>query len=78
MSVSPENICANKSDEVMFICSATGGPGNTFRWENASSGELLTNEEILTVCATKTREYICTVENEAGSDYGNVTLSGKD
>ena len=77
MSISPDSICANKNDRVIFTCSATGGPGNMFRWEDASSGELLTDEEVLTVDATKTQEYICTVENEAGSDSSTATLFRK-
>ena len=61
----------------MFTCSAMGGPGNTFRWEEASSGEVITNEEVLTISTTKTQEYICTVENEAGSDFSIATLFSK-
>ena len=79
MSIFPENICANKNDQVMFTCSATGGPGNMFRWEEALSGEFITDEEVLIIDATnfKTQEYICIVENEAGSDSGTAALSGK-
>ena len=76
MSISPESICANKNDRVMFTCSVTGGPGNMFSWEDASSG-VLTDEEVLTIDATKTQEYICTVENEAGSDTSTATLFRK-
>ena len=61
----------------MFTCSATGGPGNMFRWEEASSVGFITDEEVLTIDATKTQKYICIVENEAGSDSSTATLSGK-
>ena len=77
VSISPENICANTNEQIMFTCSATGGPGNMFRWEEASSGEFITDEEVLTIDATKTKEYICIVVNEAGSDSSTTTLSGK-
>ena len=77
VSISPESICANKTEQVMFTCSATGGPGNTFRWEEALSGGFITDEEVLTIVATKTQEFICIVENAAGSDSGTATLSGK-
>ena len=74
MSITPNEVCAESNEEVMFTCSASLGTGNSFSWEEVASGNTIGSEEVLTVTALSTTQYKCTVENLAGSGCSTATL----
>ena len=78
VSVSPLNMVFSRGDNVTFNCSAQGGPGNTYQWQQ--NGIDLDNEtmEILTVSqisATDGGEYTCVVSNAAGNESASTLLN---
>ena len=76
----PPSINAERNIVEMFTCSAQGGPGNNFTWVKLSDGMVVSNESQLEINVTSAFDgsvYMCTVENNAGSDAANVTLNGE-
>ena len=60
------------------MCSAFGGPNNTFRWY--IDGVMVGNSSVLTievVSAPVGGDYQCTVENSAGSGSATATVNGE-
>ena len=60
------------------MCSAFGGPNNTFRWE--IDGVMVGNTSVLTieiVSASVGGDYQCTVENSAGSGSATAAVNGE-
>ena len=78
VSVSPLNMVFNGGDHVTFNCSAQGGPGNTYQWQQ--NGIDLDNETMQTltvsqISATDGGEYTCVVSNAAGNDSASTLLN---
>ena len=68
-------------DTQTFICSAMGGPGNTFSWTRLSDGVTVGNMSSLTVSVEGADDggmYRCEVTNLAGNGSDTVTLNGED
>ena len=80
MSATPSQIRAVRNTTETFMCSAEGGPGNTFNWTRLSDGGIVSESselEINVVNASVGGSYQCTVENMAGSESAIVSLYGK-
>jgi hemicentin len=74
-SISPQNIITQFGDITTFICSALGGPGNSFQWEG--NGELIGNNSMLIlegIDASHGGTYTCIISNAAGNDSISTTL----
>ena len=68
MAVSPLNTVFSQGDNIALICTAFGGPDNTFQWE--MNGNIIGNDsmlEVMDIDASSGGNYICTVSNAAGS-----------
>ena len=61
-----------------LLCSAMGGPGNTFSWRDASRTLIGSTEEVsISVSdAGDGGNYTCTVGNAAGSEMATTTVNG--
>ena len=80
VTVTPSIVMVNQSESAQFMCTSSGGPGNTFQWYHNGqilSGENSTILNITMVTASNAGEYNCTVSNEAGSDGDVSTLIGE-
>ena len=69
---------AQRNTNYMLMCSAMGGPNNTFVWEK--DGVVVGNLPSLTIEITSASlggDYQCTVENSAGSDSATTTVNGE-
>ena len=77
VEVSPLNQTFDRGDNVMFTCSARGGPDNTFQW--LRNGTELVNETsetffIPTIAFMDGDEYTCMVSNAAGNESVSTFL----
>ena len=75
----PSIINGNQSDNATFICSALGGPSNTFHWTKAGEDVVISGYKlsIVDIAASDGGMYVCVVENPAGNDSITVSLNGK-
>ena len=74
-SISPPNITTQFGDNTTFICSALGGPNNSFQWER--NGETIGNDSMLKledINASHGGTYTCIISNAAGNDSVSTTL----
>ena len=76
MSVTPEQTCSDRSEQVTFVCVATLGSGNSYSWEDTLTGGTIATGQTLTVMAVTSKQYTCRVENLAGSGSFTATLLG--
>ena len=66
---------SRQGDTIILICTAKGGPNNTFRWEK--NGSIAGNDSILKLMAINGSyggDYTCIVSNAAGADSASTTL----
>ena len=73
--MSPLNPVFSRGNSTAFICSAMGGPSNTFQWE--INGNIIGNDsmlEVMDIDASSGGSYTCTVSNAAGSGSASTTL----
>ena len=90
LSVSPEGsatvfpsvINAQVNTSILSICTAEGGPDNTFMWSVVTAegckGTFQEGPVLLTeVDIENGRLFCCHVENAAGYDEANLTINGK-
>ena len=73
--MSPLNSVFSQGNNIALICSAMGGPNNTFQWE--MNGSIVGNDGMLVVMdinASSGGDYTCTVSNAAGNDSASTTL----
>ena len=71
----PLNPVTSRGNSIAFICSAMGGPNNTFQWE--MNGNIIGNDsmlEVMDIDASSGGNYTCTVSNAAGSGSASTTL----
>ena len=76
--MTPTVINAQRNTTHTLMCSASGGPNNTYRWDRY--GVMIGNSPELTieiVTASVGGDYQCTVENSAGSDSATATVNGE-
>ena len=71
----------NQSDNInaTYICSALGGPSNTFHWTKLGEDVVISGYKlsIVDIAASDGGMYVCVVENPAGNDSITVSLNGK-
>lgn len=77
VSVSPINMVFERGNNATFDCTAQGGPGNTYQWQQ--NGTNLDNETMQTLAITQITvnngdEYTCIVTNVAGNDSASTSL----
>ena len=77
VSVSPLNMVFERGNNVMFNCTAEGGPGNTYQWQR--NGTNLDNETMQTLAITQISvndgdQYTCIVSNAAGNYSATTSL----
>lgn len=80
VQVDPTTINSNDSGNATFICSAMGGLGNMFSWTKLRDNVVVVNDSelvLMGIMASDGGQYLCLVENIAGSDNTTVTLNGK-
>ena len=65
-------------NNITFICTAEGGPGNTFQWVQNSDNSVVSNSSMLTLDHTDYDDYTCTITNAAGSTNETITFDGKE
>ena len=73
--VSPLDVVLNFRDDVTLLCTAMGGPDNSFNWKR--NGTVIGNDStihLVTVDDSHGGDYTCTVSNAAGSDSASTTL----
>ena len=81
--VSPGNVSiagstiVTRGDDVSFLCSSSGGPGNSYQW--LMNDALLPDENgallvLLQVNSTHGGDYTCKVTNAAGTTISTLTL----
>lgn len=71
---------AERNTTVAFTCTAEGGPSNALTWTRLLDGEAVSTDGVLMILvdsATDGSDYVCLVENDAGSEVVSVTLNGK-
>ena len=69
VNVSPQDIISTQGGAITFVCTAMGGPNNSFTWSR--NGNIIGNESVLNVVdidASHGGSYTCTVSNAAGAD----------
>ena len=74
-SISPLNVIVGLGGITTFMCSALGGPGNSFQWER--NGNSIGNDSILNlegINASNGGSYTCIISNAAGNDSVSTTL----
>ncbi len=74
-SISPQNIVTQFGDITILICSAMGGPDNSFQWER--NGAPIGNDSMLKlegINASHGGTYMCIISNAAGNDSVSTTL----
>lgn len=79
MSVEPPITTADRGQTLTLVCSSQGGPGNTFKWTQLSTGIQVSSEDSLTIHVSSGDDggvYRCSVENDAGSDTADATIIG--
>ena len=67
-------------NDVIYTCTADGGPSNTFEWTQSSDNSQVSTSSMLTLDRrnlTNSDTYICTIENSAGNTSTMITLDGK-
>ena len=77
--VSPLDLNSERQMNQTFMCSALGGPGNTFTWTRLLDGMEVSQMSDLTVVvdgADKGGYYQCTVQNDAGNETDDIILRG--
>ena len=77
VSVSPLNMVFERGNDATFNCTAEGGPGNTYQWQQ--NGTNLDNETMQTLAITQISvndgdQYTCIVSNAAGNDSASTSL----
>ena len=75
VQVSLRDISLTQGDTLTFVCTAMGGPNNSFIW--TKDGKIVGNETMLNVIdinASHGGSYRCTVSNAAGNDSASTTL----
>ena len=75
VAVSPLDPVFSQGNNIAFICSAMGGPSNTFQWE--MNGNIIGNDsmlEVMDIDASSGGRYTCTVSNAAGNYSASTTL----
>ena len=63
-----------------LVCTAQGGPGNTFTWTQQDDSSVVSTEAAINVTvgnASVGGIYQCTVMNNAGNDTTQTTLNGR-
>ena len=71
----PLNPIFSRGNTIAFVCSAMGGPNNTFQWK--MNGNIIGNDsmlEVMDIDASSGGNYTCTVSNAAGSGSASTTL----
>ena len=68
---------SSRGNNVTLVCTAMGGPDNTFQWE--MEGTVIRNEsmsmlKLVDIDASDGGDYTCTVSNAAGNDSASTTL----
>ena len=75
VAVSPIDIISSLGDSVTLVCTAKGGPNNSFVWER--DGKIIANDSIVhlvSINASDGGNYTCTVSNAAGTDSTSTIL----
>ena len=65
----------SQGNNSVLICTAFGGPSNTFLWK--MNGSIIGNDsmlEVMDIDASSGGDYMCTVSNAAGNDSASITL----
>ena len=65
-------------DTIILNCTASGGPGNMFRW--FKDDMIVANTSILNISSISAADggmYECVVNNTAGNSTANITIYGK-
>ena len=76
--VDPVNFTVNETDNVTFMCSGEGGPGNRYAWFFGGTGRSNTTVlEVSNIAAENGGDYICEVSNAAGSGRQSGQIFGK-
>ena len=73
-----DTINSQRDSMETLLCSALGGPANTFSWRD-SSGTLIGSMEEVSVSvsdATDGGNYTCTVTNAAGNGIATTIING--
>ena len=74
VAVSPLNV-TSLGDNVTLVCTAMGGPDNSFQWK--TKGIFIGNDsmlELVGINASNGGNYTCTVRNAAGNDSASAIL----
>ena len=75
IKVSPLNMVFSQGNNIISICTSSGGPDNFFQWEmNGNTIENNSILEVMDVDASSGGSYTCTVSNAAGSGSASTTL----
>ena len=80
LRVNPTIINGNRSGIATFSCMAMGGPVNMFSWTEVRDNTVVVNDSelmLVDLMASDGGQYLCLVENCAGSDNASVTLNSK-
>ena len=80
VTVTPEQINAERDMNPTFECSADGGPGNMFSWSKLPDGVVITESLELVIMVNSASvggTYQCTVENMAGNNSATAVLNGE-
>ena len=67
-------------NNVIYTCTAEGGPSNTFEWTRSSDNSQVSNSSMLTLDhrnPTNNDTYTCTIENAADTISTMIILDGK-
>ena len=73
-----DTVNSQRNSMETLLCSALGGPANTFSWRD-TSGMLIRSMEEVSISvsdATDGGNYTCTVTNAAGSGIATTTVNG--
>ena len=80
VSVTPALVNSSQGNMETLMCTAQGGPGNTFTWtklDNPTFTSMTANVTITVMAASDGGVYQCLVMNSAGNDTAQTTLTGK-
>ena len=81
--VTPPTVNSQLGETEELICTAMGGPGNSFNWikqddDNMTSTGATARINITVDDVSRGGVYECTVMNNAGNDSAETTLNSKD
>ena len=66
--------------DVIYTCTAEGGPFNTFEWTRSSDNSQVSTSPMFTLDGADPANYdtyTCTIQNSAGNNSTMITLDGK-